>query len=394
MQRRAQLNMAKAKAAGPAPLESGNAPVFPFPPGPVAGGVAATVGALPKASPPVPSSVPIFMDARARVAVSSSSTAAASSDPTERGNRYQRLNIGAVDVAGAAQQALNIAAGSSNLASNLAGNQAKARRLHNITNFELERLFTLTASPSMAAAMRSGGVHASTAAARLREAMLSQRQNHSDSYLRSDEMWDANRSGVVTVTDPADVERERLRRESEAAKEAKGARSAQALAALPVEILTESSALAGDPCAICQDDMTAGEEVRRLPCAHVFHAECIARWLPIKLMCPLDNLPVDEGIDMLAAAAGSTEAPAAPPPPPNAEAPPLPAEPAPCPPRESQKQTSQPSPAAVAAAESLSVLPAIGIRQLQSAASRAGISVTQLSDALARRRAAGITLVE
>merc|ERR1719343_577889 len=122
--------------------------------------------------------------------------------------------------------------------------------------------------------------------------MVSQRQTPSESYLRT---WDTDCSNVVTVPDPAD-ERAHEQSSQEADSNArqtethsKAERCAKALAALPVERLTTFSA--GDPCAICQDFMSAGEEVRRLPCAHMFHAECIARWLHVKLTCPLDSLP-------------------------------------------------------------------------------------------------------
>lgn len=65
----------------------------------------------------------------------------------------------------------------------------------------------------------------------------------------------------------------------------------QALESLPVQNLKEP---AKDECAICQDKMIVGEAVRRLPCAHMFHAECISKWLQIRPTCPLDNLPIDE----------------------------------------------------------------------------------------------------
>merc|ERR1712178_206384 len=65
----------------------------------------------------------------------------------------------------------------------------------------------------------------------------------------------------------------------------------KALESLPVQNLMEP---ASDECAICQDKMIVGEAVRRLPCAHMFHAECITKWLHIRPTCPLDNLPIDE----------------------------------------------------------------------------------------------------
>ena len=49
-----------------------------------------------------------------------------------------------------------------------------------------------------------------------------------------------------------------------------------------------------EPCAVCREPMVSGDLVRRLPCAHLFHASCIARWLCVKATCPLDNSKVLE----------------------------------------------------------------------------------------------------
>jgi hypothetical protein len=40
-------------------------------------------------------------------------------------------------------------------------------------------------------------------------------------------------------------------------------------------------------CAICQDPLQEGDDVRRLNCCHIFHAECIDRWLVRALRCPV-----------------------------------------------------------------------------------------------------------
>ncbi|KAG1459813.1 hypothetical protein G6F46_006018 [Rhizopus delemar] len=43
-----------------------------------------------------------------------------------------------------------------------------------------------------------------------------------------------------------------------------------------------------DVCVICLDEFNMGEEVRKLPCGHEFHTECIDPWLTVKsASCPL-----------------------------------------------------------------------------------------------------------
>ncbi|KQK16027.1 NEP1-interacting protein 2 [Brachypodium distachyon] len=41
-------------------------------------------------------------------------------------------------------------------------------------------------------------------------------------------------------------------------------------------------------CPICLHEFRAGESARRLPaCSHLFHSQCIDRWLPWKPQCPM-----------------------------------------------------------------------------------------------------------
>ncbi|CAK9163404.1 unnamed protein product [Ilex paraguariensis] len=40
-------------------------------------------------------------------------------------------------------------------------------------------------------------------------------------------------------------------------------------------------------CAICLETFCAGLEVTRMPCSHMFHGNCIARWLEKSSLCPL-----------------------------------------------------------------------------------------------------------
>mmetsp|Transcript_9182 Transcript_9182/g.27336 ORF Transcript_9182/g.27336 Transcript_9182/m.27336 type:complete len:529 (-) Transcript_9182:694-2280(-) len=50
-----------------------------------------------------------------------------------------------------------------------------------------------------------------------------------------------------------------------------------------------------DECTICLDEFTLGVRVRELPCGHVFHSTCIARWLIERsAVCPLCKLDLYE----------------------------------------------------------------------------------------------------
>lgn len=63
---------------------------------------------------------------------------------------------------------------------------------------------------------------------------------------------------------------------------------------LPVVKLTlEEGAMV---CAVCKDEMVLEEEVKRLPCRHLYHGECITPWLGIRNTCPVCRfeLPTDD----------------------------------------------------------------------------------------------------
>ncbi|CAH8313267.1 unnamed protein product [Eruca vesicaria subsp. sativa] len=49
-------------------------------------------------------------------------------------------------------------------------------------------------------------------------------------------------------------------------------------------------------CAVCKDEMVLEEEVKRLPCRHLYHGECITPWLGIRNTCPVCRfeLPTDD----------------------------------------------------------------------------------------------------
>lgn len=244
-----------------------------------------------------------------------------------------------------------------------------------MTNFELDRLFATSAAPRLAAALYGGDGHAAAHAAIQLRHRMAQRGRGSEGIVRNwDEQGEANVTTVpYNLPTYTDVQKKR--------------RADAALSALPVETVVAGMVAEAPTCSICYEELREGEAIRRLPCAHMFHSHCISKWLHVKLTCPLDNLPVDESLEMLAASRGDDEAGGAERPADRAEAgaapsPPPPAsEPPPLPPGargEGRPAGEEPR------------LPPVGLRELRAAAESAGVSVESVADALARRRADGL----
>ena len=45
-----------------------------------------------------------------------------------------------------------------------------------------------------------------------------------------------------------------------------------------------------DKCTICLSEFETEEDVRRLPCMHLFHVECVDQWLNQNKRCPICRL--------------------------------------------------------------------------------------------------------
>ncbi|KAG6424058.1 hypothetical protein SASPL_114470 [Salvia splendens] len=43
----------------------------------------------------------------------------------------------------------------------------------------------------------------------------------------------------------------------------------------------------GGDCAVCSEGLCLGGAAKRIPCGHVFHHDCILRWLSVVCSCPL-----------------------------------------------------------------------------------------------------------
>jgi len=61
---------------------------------------------------------------------------------------------------------------------------------------------------------------------------------------------------------------------------------------LPTHIISQKTE--DTTCCICLSDMEEGCEVRKLPCMHYFHKECIDQWLKMSKTCPIDKKSIDE----------------------------------------------------------------------------------------------------
>lgn len=51
-----------------------------------------------------------------------------------------------------------------------------------------------------------------------------------------------------------------------------------------------------EKCPICLTDLQTGEEIKRLPCKHIFHPNCIDPWLSQNSKCPICKKDVGQGL--------------------------------------------------------------------------------------------------
>ena len=48
-----------------------------------------------------------------------------------------------------------------------------------------------------------------------------------------------------------------------------------------------------DKCTICLCEFDDGEDVRRLPCMHLFHVACVDQWLTLNKRCPICRVDIE-----------------------------------------------------------------------------------------------------
>ncbi|KAF7238372.1 hypothetical protein EYD10_14930 [Varanus komodoensis] len=59
------------------------------------------------------------------------------------------------------------------------------------------------------------------------------------------------------------------------------------ISSLPTVTITQEQVDTGLECPVCKDDYAVAEQVRQLPCNHVFHSGCIVPWLELHDTCPV-----------------------------------------------------------------------------------------------------------
>ena len=61
-----------------------------------------------------------------------------------------------------------------------------------------------------------------------------------------------------------------------------------------IDSLPDFRAKTVEECPICQENFVVHEVVKKLPCDHLFHKDCISSWLKVNGTCPICRLPLHE----------------------------------------------------------------------------------------------------
>ncbi|XP_057684404.1 E3 ubiquitin-protein ligase RNF115 isoform X2 [Corythoichthys intestinalis] len=68
------------------------------------------------------------------------------------------------------------------------------------------------------------------------------------------------------------------------------------ISSLPTVCISEEQTECRLECTICREEYSSGESVRKLPCLHYFHSQCIVPWLELHDTCPVCRKSLD-GVD-------------------------------------------------------------------------------------------------
>ncbi|CAJ1083297.1 E3 ubiquitin-protein ligase RNF115 [Xyrichtys novacula] len=59
------------------------------------------------------------------------------------------------------------------------------------------------------------------------------------------------------------------------------------ISSLPTVCISQEQTECRQECPVCREEYSSGESVRKLPCLHIFHNECIVPWLELHDTCPV-----------------------------------------------------------------------------------------------------------
>ncbi|XP_032391202.1 E3 ubiquitin-protein ligase RNF115 [Etheostoma spectabile] len=68
------------------------------------------------------------------------------------------------------------------------------------------------------------------------------------------------------------------------------------ISSLPTVCISQEQTDCRLECPVCREEYSSGESVRKLPCLHYFHGECIVPWLELHDTCPVCRKSLD-GVD-------------------------------------------------------------------------------------------------
>lgn len=61
--------------------------------------------------------------------------------------------------------------------------------------------------------------------------------------------------------------------------------------------ITEEQIASSTECPVCKEDFSVGEEVKQLPCEHLFHPNCVVTWLKMHNTCPVCRRAIGSNVN-------------------------------------------------------------------------------------------------